>query len=246
MKKIMIFGAASAIASETAKCFAKEGAELFLVDLNESRLKSVKDDIIVSGAKTRIEILAFDALDFDGHKQLIEKAIETLNGLDAILIAHGTLPDQKSLNEDPSKIIREFNINGLSVISLASYAANYFENKKSGTIAVISSVAGDRGRQSNYIYGSAKGAVSLFLGGLRNRLNKSNVNVVTIKPGFVDTPMTADIPKNALYASSQKVGELIYKAMKSGTDIAYTPGFWRLVMFMIKHIPEGIFKKLSL
>ncbi len=246
MKKIMIFGAASAIASETAKCFAKEGADLFLVDLNLDRLNTVKNDILVTGGKANIEVMAFDATNFEGHNDLINSAIEKMGGLDALLIAHGTLPSQEKLNQNPKDIVREFNINGLSVISLASFAANYFEEKKSGCIAAISSVAGDRGRQSNYIYGSAKGSISIFMSGLRNRLSKSGVNVLTIKPGFVNTPMTVDMPKNLLYASPQKVGELIFKAMKSGKDIAYTPGFWRLVMFIIRHIPEGIFKKLSL
>ena len=111
---------------------------------------------------------------------------------------------------------------------------------------MISSVAGDRGRASNYIYGTAKGAVSIFLQGLRNRLSSSNVNVLTIKPGFVDTPMTSHLPKNFLYAKPELVGEQIYDAISKQKDIVYIPKFWRLIMFMIKHIPEFIFKKLSI
>jgi short-subunit dehydrogenase len=245
MNKILIIGAASAIAKETAIKFAKDGASLFLVDINEGRLHDVTEDINARH-KTNIVFAPLDVTDFAKHQEVFDSAVEAFGGLDAVLIAHGTLPDQKKLESNPELIRREFEINCLSIISLASIAANYFEAKKSGTIAVISSVAGDRGRQSNYIYGSAKGGVTIFLQGLRNRLSKSGVQVLTIKPGLVDTPMTTDIPKNILFAKAETVGVGIYEAMKSGKDIAYLPGFWRLVMFAIKHIPEGIFKKMSL
>ncbi len=245
MKKIFIFGAVSAIAQETAKLFARDGEHLFLVDMNLERLKAVRDDILAR-FKTKIDIYEMNALDFDKHRELFDRAIQTLGGLDYVLIAHGTLPDQQRTQEEPESIIREFNINCVSVISLASIAANYFEKQKQGCIAVISSVAGDRGRQSNYIYGAAKGGVTTFLQGLRNRLAPSGVSVVTIKPGMVDTPMTALLPKNPLFAKPSVVGKGIYKAMLSGKDIAYLPGYWRLIMLIIRMIPEGIFKKLKL
>lgn len=245
MKRVMIFGAASAIAHETAKKFAESGSNLFLVDLNLARVEAVAEDLRVR-YPAKIYVSAMDANQFDKHQELFEEAVRTLGGLDAILIAHGTLPDQEKTQASPKLIIREFNTNCVSVISLASIAANYFEKQKKGCIAAISSVAGDRGRQSNYIYGAAKGGISIFFQGLRNRLSASGVNVLTIKPGFVDTPMTAHLPKNLLYASPAKIGEGIYNAMKNGTDIAYLPGFWRLIMFIIKHIPESIFKKMKL
>ncbi|MBZ0308192.1 MAG: SDR family NAD(P)-dependent oxidoreductase, partial [Anaerolineae bacterium] len=142
--------------------------------------------------------------------------------------------------------LREININFLSTVSILTPLANIFEQQKRGVIAVISSVAGDRGRGSNYIYGTAMGAKSIFLQGLRNRLAKSNVTVLTIKPGFVDTPMTAHLKKNPLYASPRTVGKAIYKAMKTERDILYVPFFWMFVMMIIRNIPERIFKKLSL
>jgi short-subunit dehydrogenase len=120
------------------------------------------------------------------------------------------------------------------------------EPRGTGTLAAISSVAGDRGRQSNYVYGTAKGAVSLFLQGLRNRLSKSGVRVLTIKPGFVDTPMTADFPKGALRAKPEQIARGIERAVEKGRDIIYLPSFWRLIMLVIRAIPEGIFKRLSL
>lgn len=245
MEKILIFGACSAIAQETAKCFAKDGATLFLVDLSANRLETVKNHINAH-FPTKIFTQEMNANDFKNHGAIIQQAIDTMGGLCAVLIAHGTLPDQQKLQENPSLIISEMNTNYISVISLLSFAANYFEKQGKGCLAAISSVAGDRGRQSNYIYGAAKGGISIFMQGLRNRMALLGIPVVTIKPGFVDTPMTAHLVKNPLYASAEKVGKGIYQAMVKGKDVVYLPGFWRYVMFIIKHIPESIFKKLKL
>jgi short-subunit dehydrogenase len=144
------------------------------------------------------------------------------------------------------KALEEFQVNCTSVISLLILLANYFEPRKRGCIAVISSVAGDRGRKANYLYGAAKAAVTVFLGGLRGRLAKSGVSVITIKPGFVDTPMTASMRKGLLFASPRKVGEGIYHAMLKGKEVVYLPWFWRPIMLVVKSIPEPIFKKLSI
>jgi short-subunit dehydrogenase len=245
MKKIMIFGAASAIATETAINFAKDGDQLFLVDLKMSRLEAVRDHILAHH-DTKIDLYEANALEFDKHQELIDKAIDTMKGMDVLFISHGTLPNEDEVRKDMLKMVQEFNINCTSVISLASVAANYFESKKAGTIAAITSVAGDRGRQSNYIYGAAKGGASIFMQGLRNRMAKSGVQVLTIKPGMVDTPMTAHMPKGPLFSPPAVIGKGIYQAIKSGKDVAYLPGYWKMIMFIIKHIPEFIFKKLSL
>ena len=245
MKKILIIGAASAIATETAKFFAKEQSSLYLVDLNIHRLEAVRDDILARN-KTNIQLDVLDANDFAKHEAVISKASEAMNGIDVVLIAHGTLPDQVKIQGNPEHILKEFSTNCLSVISLATVAANYFENLGKGTIAVISSVAGDRGRQSNYVYGSAKGAVTIFLQGLRNRLAPLGINVLTIKPGMVDTPMTAHLPKSPLFAKAMDIGLGIYKAINDGKDVVYLPSFWRLIMCVIKSIPEFIFKKMKL
>jgi short-subunit dehydrogenase len=163
-----------------------------------------------------------------------------------LLIAHGTLGDQHKSEQSVSETMHQFQTNCLSVISLLTINAKYFELQRHGCIAVVSSVAGDRGRKSNYVYGTAKAAVNAFLQGLRNRLSSSGVSVVTIKPGYVSTPMTAHMKEGPLTASPQSVGRGIYEAMKQGKDVVYLPWFWRPIMLIIRSIPERIFKRLSL
>src|SRR6266516_1930641 len=213
--KIMIIGATSSIAHETAKHFAKNHAQLYLVARNPEKLETIKNDLTVRGA-TRVETHQLDLNNLDQHQELIQTAIQTLDGLDTVLISHLTI------------------------------LANYFEQQRHGCIAVVTSVAGDRGRPSNYVYGTSKGAVSIFLQGLRSRLAKSGVTVLTIKPGLVDTPMTAKLKKSPLLAQSNKVGKGIYKAIKKRKNVVYLPWFWRPIMLIVRSIPEPIFKRLSL
>ena len=243
--KILIIGATSAIAHETAKFFARDGAELFLVARNNEKLEDVSNDLKVRGAK-RTDTFLLDLNDLDRHQEMIQTAIDTFGGLDMVLISHGTLGDQQLCEQSVEKTLEELTTNFTSVISLLTLLANYFEQQKRGRIAVVSSVAGDRGRRSNYVYGTAKGAVSIFLQGLRGRLSKSGVTVVTVKPGLVDTPMTASMKKGLLFAQPRKVGEGIYQAMKKGKEVVYLPWFWRPIMMIIKSIPESVFKKVSI
>ena len=243
--RVAIIGATSALAHETAKCFAKNGAELFLVARNAEKLQAVADDLKVRGAP-RVETYVLDLNELDRHEEMLTTAVQTFQGLDRLLIAHGTLGDQRKCELSVAETLKELNTNLISIISLLTLSANYFEEQKRGCIAVISSVAGDRGRGSNYVYGTAKGALTTFLQGLRNRLSKSHVSVVTIKPGTVDTPMTAGLKKGLLFANPHAVGEGIYHAMQGGKDVVYLPGYWRPIMFVIKSIPEKVFKRLSL
>ena len=244
MRHILIIGATSAIAEATARNFAQDGDRLCLVARNPERLAAVASNLKTRGA-TQVETMVLDANDTTKHSELITQAEATLEGLDTILIAHGTLSDQKACEASFEETLKELQTNCLSVISLLTHVANRFEEQKHGTIVVISSVAGDRGRQSNYVYGTAKAAVSTFLQGLRNRLYRAGVTVITIKPGFVDTPMTASFRKGILWASPEKISEGIYRAIQRKSDVVYLPWFWKLIMISIKMLPEYVAKRLN-
>ena len=244
-RRVLICGATSAIANEAARCFAASHDMLFLAARDPDKLGAIADDLRVRGA-SRVETSVIDFNDTTRHQGLIDECVQRLGGIDAVLIAHGTLPDQRACQASFEAARAELQTNFLSVVSLLTVAGNHCERQRAGVIAVISSVAGDRGRQSNYVYGAAKGAVSIFLQGLRNRLHPSGVRVITIKPGFVDTPMTADFAKNVLWADAATVGRGVYRAMSRGADIVYLPWFWRPVMLLIRLVPERLFKRLKL
>jgi len=245
MKRILIIGATSAIAEAVAREFARRGDALVLVARDSQRLQAVAEDLRIRGALGCVTLL-FDARALDQHSALVDEATQRLGGLDYALIAHGTLSDPRACEQSVGLLYREFTINALSTMTLCTHLANQFEARGSGVIAVISSVAGDRGRQSNYVYGAAKAALSAFTSGLRQRLYPKGVAVVTIKPGFVSTPMTAAFPKNALWASPAAVARDIVRAIDRGTPVLYTPWFWRPIMALIRALPERSFRRLRL
>jgi len=245
VKRIVVFGATSAIAQACARIWAGRGDALFLVGRNAERLEAVAGDLKVRGA-SQVEWLAHDLADLEAHESLVARADAALGGIDVALVAHGVLGDQMLLREDVSLAVESIHVNFVSAASLLAHLANLLERRKAGTIAVISSVAGDRGRQSNYVYGAAKAGLTAFASGLRNRLQKSGVSVVTIKPGFVDTPMTAHVKKGPLFARPDTVARAIVRAIDRRKDVVYVPGFWRLIMWVVRSIPERIFKRLSL
>ncbi|HPE72422.1 MAG TPA: SDR family oxidoreductase [Candidatus Competibacter sp.] len=244
MRKVLIVGASSAIAEAVARLFAAQGDMLYLAGRRAEALEAIAADLRVRGA-ARAQTEVMDANTIERHAALLDNADAALGGLDTVLIAHGTLSDQAVCQKSVALTFQELHTNALSVIALLTLVATRFEAQRSGMIAVISSVAGDRGRQSNYVYGTAKAAVSTFLSGLRQRLHKSSVHVVTIKPGFVDTPMTRGFPKGLLWAQPERVARDIVTAMEKGKDVVYTPGFWRVIIWIIESLPEKIFKSLS-
>jgi decaprenylphospho-beta-D-erythro-pentofuranosid-2-ulose 2-reductase len=245
MNRILVIGATSAIAEATCRLWAAQGDRLYLLGRNEERLQAIADDLKVRGAASA-QYACLDANDFERHPSLLDAAAAALGGIDIVLVAHGTLGDQKACERDFTVALKELSTNALSVISLLTHLANHFEAQRHGTMVVLSSVAGDRGRQSNYVYGTAKGAVSIFVQGLRNRLHGAHVKVLTIKPGFVDTPMTAGFKKGMLWAQPETVARSIVRAVGQRRDVVYAPWFWGGIMHVIRCIPEGIFKTLKL
>lgn len=245
MSNILIFGATSSMAEHCARLWAIREDNLFLVGRDDQRLGTIAADLRVRGAANVYEYCA-DLNIVVQHALLIEQARSALKYFDVVLIAHGTLADQAACQDSTDLTFQEIQTNALSTVSLLTHLANYFEQKGSGTIAVISSVAGDRGRASNYVYGCAKALLTAFTSGLRQRLFKSGVTVLTVKPGFVDTPMTAGLKKGLLWAQPETVAKQIVKAIDQKKSVVYVPGFWRLIMLVVQHIPTFVFKRIKL
>lgn len=243
--RVLALGATSAIAEATLRLWAEKGASFVLVGRSEAKLTAVRDDLLTRGAAAATAFVT-DLNETDSHPAMLAEAEKTLGGLDIALLAHGILGDQAQAERSYAAAESILRTNFLSVVSLVTWLANYFEERKQGTIAVISSVAGDRGRKSNYVYGASKGALNVFLQGVRNRVDRAGVNVLTIKPGFVATPMTAHLAPGALFAEPAQVAPLIAAAIAKRRDVIYTPGFWRWIMLVVRLIPEAIFKKLNL
>ncbi|MEP7068360.1 MAG: SDR family oxidoreductase [Usitatibacter sp.] len=245
LDRVVVFGATSAIAQAVARRLAARGARLHLVGRDPAKLEAVRADLAARGAAAVTTTIA-DLDDLTRHRALIDEAEGALGTLDAALIAQGTLSDQAACEADFERTAAEWRTNFIAPASLAAELANRMQSRGAGTIAVIGSVAGDRGRKTNYVYGTAKGALATFLQGLRGRLHAKGVKVVTLKPGFVDTPMTASYPKGLLWASPDRVAAGIVKAMERGSPEAYLPWFWRPIMSILCHLPERVFVRLKI
>ncbi|PCI86996.1 MAG: short-chain dehydrogenase [Hyphomicrobiales bacterium] len=243
MPYLLIIGAKSDIAKAIANKYAENGYDLYLAARNSKELETFAQDIRVKTDK-KVECLELDILDFASHQDFYNNLNEKPEG---VASAVGYLGDQTESQKEFNEAQTIINTNYTGVVSLLNVIASNFEARKSGFIIGISSVAGERGRQSNYTYGSAKAALSAYLSGLRNRLTASNVAVITVKPGFVDTQMTEDmdLPK-ALTATPQQVADDVYNAQVNGKNIIYTRWFWKWIMLIIKTIPEWKFKQLKL
>ncbi len=243
--RLLILGATSAIARATARRFAASGDRLFLVARNAERLEIVARDLEIRGAQPVGRLVA-DLDQVDRHAEIVETATQGLDGLDAVLLAHGVLGDPARSQTSYRAAERVLHTNFLSAVSLLTVVAGQFEEQGRGTIAAVSSVAGDRGRQSNPVYCASKGGLNIFLQGLRNRLHPHGVRVVTIKPGFVDTPMTAHLKRGPLFVTPDTIARGIERSIRRGGNVVYLPWFWRGIMTVIRLIPESIFKRLKL
>ena len=245
MKHILMIGATSAIAEATARMLARRGDSLYLLARNQDRLSSLAEDLKIRGAAS-VAWRRFDVNEDGVQADALAAAFASLGTVDVALVAHGTLPDQRACQTDPKAVLAALHANAVSTLSLLTQLANSLEKQRSGTLAVITSVAGERGRQSNYVYGAAKAMVSVFLQGLRNRLHRSGVTVLDIKPGLVDTPMTAGFEKGVLWAAPETIAAGIVRALDAGRSVVYLPWFWRYLMLIIRNIPERVFKRLAL
>ncbi|MGK7924539.1 MAG: SDR family oxidoreductase [Spirulina sp.] len=243
MKRVLILGAKSDMARAIAHRFAKAGYDLDLAARNSRLLDPLVKDLTIRYHQD-VKALEFDALDFKTHGEFYEKLAAKP---EIVICVFGYLGNPESAQKDFQETQKIIQTNYTGAISILNIIANDFEQKQQGTIAGISSVAGDRGRQSNYIYGSAKAAFTAYLSGLRNRLAKSGVHVMTVKPGYVATQMTAEmeLPK-PLTASPEQVAEAIFQGIRKKQNVLYVLWMWRYIMFIIRSIPELIFKKLNL
>src|ERR1700688_1614345 len=243
--RILILGATSPIARALAAQFAREdGADLYLAARDTAEGDRVAQDLNVRSERA-VHSGAFDAADFNGHPDFVRGVIERLGGLDGVVVAFGTLGDETTAQSDPAEALKTIAANFTGAVSIMTLAAEHLKAQGRGFIIVLASVAGDRGRAKNYVYGSAKGALALFAGGLRGRLANSGVHVMTAKLGTVDTRMTWGREGALLTIAPTKAADLIYRAYRKRAEVVYVPWFWRFIMGAVRMIPEKRFKRVS-
>jgi len=239
-RQVLIFGATSAVAAEVAVLCAARGDRLHLVGRNSDKLA----DVARRCAPAQVSTQVADFAELDQNEACVRAAVLALGQVDCVLIAHGDLGDQLASEHGFAEAEKILRINFTSVVSLLIPIANHLEQAKAGTLGVITSVAGDRGRPRNYTYGAAKGALNIYLQGLRTRLYASGVSVTTLKLGPVDTPMTRDHKKHALFGKPKSVARSILQALDARVPEAYVPSFWRATMPIVKNTPEWLFQRL--
>jgi decaprenylphospho-beta-D-erythro-pentofuranosid-2-ulose 2-reductase len=245
LKKIVVLGATSGIALEIQRKLAERGCELLLIARSPQRLAELQADLHIRGAR-KVLAYAAELASVEHHASIFGFVRETFPDFDTVLLAYGSMQDQKQSEAAIDVLLEEIQVNFVSASAILTLFADDMEERHTGCIAAITSVAGDRGRRSNYIYGSTKGALSLFLQGLRSRLHPAGVRVITIKPGPTRTAMTDHMPNSARFADPEQVAHDIVRALeRRSPDVLYTPKIWRYIMTAVEHIPEGIFKRLS-
>ncbi len=244
MNKIVVLGATSGIALVADRQLARQGCELLLVARSPERLAALQTDLVARGARQVLTYSA-DLASIPQHAAVFDFVRRTFPGFDTVFLAYGSMHDQKDSEASVETLLAELQVNYVSAAAILTLFAADLERRRTGCLAAITSVAGDRGRRSNYVYGSAKGALSLFLQGLRSRLHPAGVRVITIKPGPVRTPMTDRLPNSARFADPERVARDIVRALeRRSPDVLYTPRIWRCIMAAVRHIPETICKRL--
>lgn len=244
-RRVAILGATSAIAEAAARIWAGQGARLALVGRNAERLEAIADDLKARGA-AEAEVLIADCAEAEPTSEL-ERIIQILGGLDVVLLAYGVLGDQAQLERDPGATADLLRTNFTSAAAWCQAVAAVLERQRSGALLVIGSVAGDRGRGSNYVYGASKAGLGALVEGIAHRLARTGARAVLIKPGFVDTPMTAGVArKGPLWARPEAVARTIVGSADRGGPVVYAPAFWRAIMLVVRNVPSAIFHKTRL
>jgi decaprenylphospho-beta-D-erythro-pentofuranosid-2-ulose 2-reductase len=245
-KPILIVGATSGIARPIAECLAREGHALILAGRDLEEMGKTAADLHLRHS-VRVEVRRFEALDFPGHPAFFADCVRACDEpLHGVVVCHGVLIPQATAQQDFAAARQMIDVNYTSAVSILNEAANYLESQKAGFLCAISSVAGDRGRPSNYIYGSTKAALNTYLEGLRARLAKVGVAVTTVKPGFVDTRMTRGLQGMMLVAKPERVARDICRAIRRRRYEVYTPWFWRGIMAIVRAIPTFVFNRTKL
>ncbi len=244
-RRILVLGATSGIAEACIRLWANRGDALYLVARNADKLAVVAADARVRGA-SHIGSAVANLDDTNAHAEVLAHAINSLGGLDVAFLALGVLGDQVDAEKNFATADQIMHTNFVAPVSLLTWLANYTAQRRGGTLAVLSSVAGERGRKSNYVYGSSKAGLTAFVDGLRNRIDRDGVKVMTIKPGPVKTAMTEGMKGSGKFADVEAVAASLVKAIDRGDDVVYVPGIWRVIMAVIRVIPERVFKKLNL
>ena len=243
-KRILVLGATSGMAEACVRLWAARGESLYLVARNAEKLAAVVADARTRGA-SYVDSAVADLDNTAAHPELLAHAINSIAGLDIALVAVGALGGQPAAERSFDEAGKLLHTNYVAPVSLLTWLANYCAQRHSGVLAVLSSVAGERGRKSNYVYGSAKAGLTAFLSGLRNRIDREGVTVMTIKPGPTKTSMTQGMDQSKM-ADVESVAATIVTSIDKRRDVIYVPGIWRIIMAVIRVIPERVFKKLSI
>ena len=243
---VVILGPTSAIARAVAGELAAKGHALVLAGRDTEEIETIATDLRVRHA-VPVHAIPWDATYFDTHAERVEACAELLDGsIEGVVLCSGYMPEQEDAQTDWDTARRTIEVTYTGSVSMLNLFATRFESQRRGFICAIGSVAGDRGRQSNYLYGSAKAGLSAYLEGLRNRMFHAGVHVLTVKPGFVDTAMTWGLDGMFLMASPETVGRRIVRAIEKRRNVLYVPWFWRYIMLIIRHIPESVFKRMRM
>jgi decaprenylphospho-beta-D-erythro-pentofuranosid-2-ulose 2-reductase len=246
MKHILILGATSSMAKALAEQLASHQVRLILAGRQVKDMEKTAQDLMIRGKGLRPVVIPFDAQHLENHGKFFTEVLTHAGAIDEAYLFFGQMYPQQEAQRRFQLAFKMLTVNYLSAVSILECIAAYMEKRNQGLIVAISSVAGDRGRQSNYLYGSSKAGLTAYLQGLRNRLAHAGVHVMTVKPGFVDTPMTQGLKKNGLFVSPQAIATGIIMATKKQKNVVYIPWYWRWIMLLIRLIPEAIFKKMKM